>query len=83
MTKKKELSFEKELEAARELVLFVDSQTKISGVVNGKPINHFKDMAFVCWLDHLILFTKVKKKFPYVVADEFHAVHLNNKIGSR
>lgn len=79
MTKKKELSIEKELEAARKLVLFADSQTRVSVVVNGKPVNHYKEMAFVCWLDYLILFTKAKKKFPYMVADEFHKIRLNKE----
>lgn len=72
-------SLEKELEAARKLVLFADSKTKISVVVDGKPDNHYKDMAFVCWLDYLVLFTKVKKKFPYVIADEFHKIPLRRE----
>lgn len=79
MSKRKELSLEKELEAARKLVLSADSQTRVSIVINEKPVNHYKDMAFVCWLDYLILFTKAKKKFPSMVADEFHKVRLNKE----
>lgn len=77
MAKKDKIYTDKELQDIKGRVIEVSNFAKYSPVVNGKSVESIKAKhLFNCWLDYLIIFTKAKKKYPFIVSDEYHRIRL-------